>query len=184
MNARPRTVRMRMATSAADQLARPFRETPDRSAADALERKIRLLMEAEKVGGVGGWELDPETGMVAWTPEMRRIMGMPPDTEQLPLEQTYGFFTSASRSIVREAFNATRTRGIPYDLVLECITASGARIWVREVCRAVMQRGRLLSVIGFTQDITEQRRLAGLLDDIAHQERASARICTTDSARN
>jgi signal transduction histidine kinase len=110
--------------------------------------------------------------MIAWTPEMRRIMGMPPDVEQIPLEQSYGFYTRASRSIVREAFNVTRAKGTPYDLVLECITATGSRIWVREVSRAVMRRGRIVSVVGFTQDITEQRRLAGLLNDIGRQERA------------
>jgi two-component system, LuxR family, sensor kinase FixL len=43
---------------------------------------------------------------------------------------------------------------------------------VREVCRATMRHGRLVSVIGFTQDVTEQRRLAGLLNDIGNQERA------------
>ncbi|HEX4152132.1 MAG TPA: ATP-binding protein [Steroidobacteraceae bacterium] len=170
MNARLRPVRTPSARQAARKAARP---APDRSGRlDALERKSRLLMEAEKVGGVGGWELDLETGMVAWTPEMRRIMGMPPDSEQLPLEQTYRFFTNASRAIVREAFNATRARGTPYDLVLECVTGAGARIWVREVCRPVMRRGRLLSIVGFTQDITEQRRLAGLLNDIGYRERA------------
>src|ERR1700761_5587647 len=35
-----------------------------------------------------------------------------------------------------------------------------------------MRNGRLESVIGFTQDVTEQRRLAALLNDIGHQERA------------
>lgn len=171
MNARPNLVRARNSRRSGEVSAEPSRDA-DRSALDALVRKSRLLMETEKVGGVGGWELDPERGVVTWTPEMRRIMGVSPDVEQMPLEQTYAFFTDASRSIVREAFNATRTRGTPYDLVLECVTGTGAVIWVREVCRAVMRRGRLISVIGFTQDITEQRRLAGLLDDVGHRERA------------
>lgn len=129
-------------------------------------------MEAERVGGVGGWELNLATGMMIWTPELRRILGVPPDTGEITLERSYAFYSEASRAIVQEAFNATLAHGTPYDLVLECITARGARIWVREVCRAVMRRGRLASVIGFTQDITEQRRLAGLVNDIANQERA------------
>jgi signal transduction histidine kinase len=129
-------------------------------------------MEAERVGGVGGWEMNVGTGMIVWTPEMRRIMELPADTDQISVERSFNFYTEASRSIVREAFNATVARGKPYDLVLECITGAGSRIWVREVCRAVMRRGRLISVVGFTQDITEQRRLAGLLNDIGLRERA------------
>jgi PAS domain S-box-containing protein len=146
--------------------------TPDRPKTAALEREISLLMEAERVGGVGGWDMNLETGIVSWTPEMRRIMGMPADTERVTLEHSYSFYTDASRSIVREAFSATLARGIPYDLVFEVVTATGSRIWVREVCRATMRNGRVVSVIGFTQDITEQRRLAALLNDIGNQERA------------
>lgn len=146
--------------------------TPDRAALQTLESNSRLLMEAERVGGVGGWEMDVNTGLLAWTPEMARNMGMPLDTDNVTVEESYNFYTEASRAIVREAFNATLARGTPYDLVLEGITADGRRIWVREVCRAVIRKGRLVSVIGFSQDITEQRRLAGLLNDIGNQERA------------
>ncbi len=144
----------------------------DRAATQALERNSRLLMDAERVGGVGGWELDLQTGFIVWTPEMRRIMGMPADTTQVTVEDCYRFYSEASRSIVREAFNATLAHGTPYDLVLEGITGNGERIWVREVCVATMQGGRPVSVVGFTQDVTEQRRLAGLLGDIGNQERA------------
>jgi signal transduction histidine kinase len=144
----------------------------DRALADMAERHTRLLMEAERVGGVGGWEMDLKSGLVAWTPEMRRIMGMPAEAVKVTAEDSYNFYTSASRGIVREAFNMTLSRGTPYDLVLECVTAEGRHIWVREVCRATMRRGRLAAVIGFTQDITEQRRLASLLNDIGNQERA------------
>jgi PAS domain S-box-containing protein len=146
--------------------------TSDRALADSLERKIRLLTEAERVGGVGGWEADVKTGFVSWTPEMRRIMGMPATTDKVTIEQSYEFYTDASRAIVREAFNATMARGIPYDLELEAITRQGARIWIREVCRATISKGRVVSVIGFSQDITERRRLAGLLKDTGNQERA------------
>jgi PAS domain S-box-containing protein len=146
--------------------------TADRSLVEALERKSRLLIEAERVGGMGGWEVDVKSGLLAWTPEMRRIMGMPATTETMTIEQSYNFYTDASRPIVREAFNATMARGTPYDLELEAVTGQGKRIWVREVCRATMHRGRVVSVIGFSQDITERRRLAGLLDTIGNQERA------------
>jgi signal transduction histidine kinase len=103
---------------------------------------------------------------------MRRIMGMPAAAENVTVEQSYEFYTDASRAIVREAFNATMARGTPYDLELEAVNGRGERIWVREVCRATMRRGRIVSVIGVSQDITERRRLAGLLTHIANQERA------------
>jgi len=68
---------------------------------------------------------------------------------------------------------ATMKRGAPYDLELEVRTGRGNRIWVREVCRPTMHKGRLVSAIGIAQDITERRRLDRLVGDIATRERAS-----------
>jgi signal transduction histidine kinase len=172
ITARPRLLGTSNSRRAAPKAARVLRGGAHGTGLEDLERRSRLLMEAERVGGVGGWEMDLETGMISWTPEMRRIMQLPADTDRISVERSYSFYTEASRSIVREAFNATLARGRPYDLVLECITGTGSRIWVREVCRAAMRRGRLTSVVGFTQDITEQRRLAGLVHDIGLKERA------------
>jgi signal transduction histidine kinase len=144
---------------------------PDGLIIEALERQSRLLLEAQRVGRAGAWELDIKTGRVIWTFELRRIMELPDTNEEMTIERSFNFYSAASEAIVREAFNATVTRGIPYDLELEVITARGNRIWVREVCRATVRRGRLISLIGVLQDITERRRLADFLAHSADQER-------------
>jgi signal transduction histidine kinase len=145
--------------------------TPDGLVIEALERQSRLLMEAQRVGRTGAWELDIKTGRVIWTLELRRIMELLDMNEEMTIERSFNFYSAASEAIVREAFTATVTRGIPYDLELEVITARGNRIWVREVCRATIRRGRLISLIGVLQDITERRRLADFLAHSADQER-------------
>jgi signal transduction histidine kinase len=144
---------------------------PDGLVIEALERQSRLLLEAQRVGRTGAWELDIKTGRVIWTLELRRIMELPDTNEEMTIERSFNFYSAASEAIVREAFTATVTRGIPYDLELEVITARGNRIWVREVCRATIRRGRLISMIGVLQDITERRRLADFLAHTADQER-------------
>jgi signal transduction histidine kinase len=144
---------------------------PDGLVIEALERQSRLLLEAQQVGRTGAWELDIKTGRVIWTLELRRIMELPDTNEEMTIERSFNFYSAASEAIVREAFTATVTRGIPYDLELEVITARGSRIWVREVCRATIRRGRLISLIGVLQDITERRRLADFLAHSADQER-------------
>jgi signal transduction histidine kinase len=144
---------------------------PDGLVFEALERQSRLLLEAQQVGRTGAWELDVQTGRLIWTLELRRIMELPDATEEMTIERSFNFYSAASEAIVREAFAATVTRGIPYDLELEVVTARGNRIWVREVCRATIRRGRLISLIGVLQDITERRRLADFLAHSADQER-------------
>ncbi len=140
--------------------------------AQALERQTRLLVEAQRVGKTGAWELDTATDVLIWTPELRRMMEAPEHIATVTVEQSFGFYSQTSEAIVREAFHAAISRGVPYDLELEVVTAKGTRLWVREVCRATIRDGRLVSVIGVLQDITERRRLADVLANVADQERA------------
>jgi signal transduction histidine kinase len=138
---------------------------------EELDLQKRLLDEAQAVGRTGAWQLDPETGLLRWTLGLRRLLELPDSTETVSIEQSFKYYTKSSEAIVREAFQATITRGVPYDLELEALTARGNRLWVREVCRAVMRQGRLVTVYGVLQDITERRRLAQFLAQAVDDER-------------
>jgi signal transduction histidine kinase len=139
---------------------------------EALERKTRLLDEAGRIGRIGAWEVDVAAGVLVRAPELCRMMEFAAADHTVTVEQSYSHYTEASRIIVREAFAATLARGTPYDLELEVVTGRGRRIWVREICRATMRKGRLVSVIGLTQDITDRRRVGELLANNANLERA------------
>lgn len=145
--------------------------SPNTAVLEALERQSRLLLEAQRVGRSGAWELDLTTGRLIWTSELRRLLEISAFDEEMTIERTFMFYTPASEAIVREAFHATATQGIPYDLELEVITAQGTRLWVREVCRATIRNGQTVSLIGVLQDITERRRLAEFMANAADQER-------------
>ena len=147
-------------------------QSTERPAIEALERASRLLRESERVGQTGAWQVDLEAGVVVRTPELCRMMELPTTARTTSIEESYGTYTEASRSIAREAFTATLAHGTPYDLELEAVTERGNRFWVREVCKATMRRGRVASVIGIVQDISERRRLAHLLTHAAGEERA------------
>lgn len=136
-----------------------------------LDRQVRLLDEAQAVGRTGAWELDTTTGMLRWSLGLRRLMEMPDSTETITIEESYRFYSKSSEAIVREAFEAAVTRGMPYDLEVEVVTAKGKHLWVREVCRALFRNCRLVSVIGVLQDITERRKLSEFLADAVDQER-------------
>jgi hypothetical protein len=73
--------------------------TRQRPIAQALERKTRLLMEAERVGKMGAWELDTGTGLLLFTEELQHMLGLV-DSPLVPLEHAYSFYTDASRAIV------------------------------------------------------------------------------------
>jgi PAS domain S-box-containing protein len=125
-----------------------------------LEHETRLLIQAERICRMGAWEYRLETGMVLWTPELCRLLGYRRPQSLRTLRHSYRLYTVTSRAIVRDAFHAAIHDGTPYDLELEMRTIDGRLLWVREVCRVTLQRGRVTSVIGITQDITEQRQMA------------------------
>ncbi len=134
-----------------------------------LEQKTRLLVEAERVGRMGGWEFDPATQLIIWTGELQRLMGIRED--RMTVERSNAFYVGVSREIVREAFKVTLREGTPYDLELEVLTGDGRRMWIREVCRPTIRRGKLVSVVGVVQDISERRHMADLLAQSVDRER-------------
>src|SRR5579871_2619588 len=144
----------------------------DRSLLDELAKKTRLLEESERVGRIGAWEIDVETGVVIRTPEMCRMMEVGLAYQIEGIEDSYRYYSESSRPIIREACNRAMTQGKPYDLELEMVTARGRRVWIREVCCATMQEGRLVSLFSGSQDITDLRRVAELVATSANQERA------------
>jgi len=112
-----------------------------------------------------------ETGILRWTLGLCRLLEVADTATTMAIEQTFRYYSKASEKIVREAFEATLTRGVPYDLELEAVTARGKHLWIREVCRARFRDGKLVSLIGVLQDITERRRLSEYLARIADEER-------------
>jgi PAS domain S-box-containing protein len=142
---------------------------PSQPSSSALAQKTRFLLEAERVGRIAGWEFDPATRTIFWTEELQRLMGTHGET--MTVEHSNSFYVGVSREIVREAFKATVAEGTPYDLELEVMTGDGRRIWIREVCRPTFRRGRLVSVFGVVQDISESKYLAALLAQSADRER-------------
>jgi len=47
---------------------------------DRLRRSEALLADAASIGGIGSWEVDPESGEATWSDELYRITGIAPGT--------------------------------------------------------------------------------------------------------
>jgi PAS domain S-box-containing protein len=142
-----------------------------RPVAERLERKTRLLMEAERVANLGAWELDPDSGKVHCSRALQRILGfdrLPP----LLVEEFLDFYGQAARERVRKAFFAAMHYGKPYDREIGMTTRDGRFIWAKEMCRAAIRHGRVVSLTGIIQDVTESRGMTALLPKSVDFERA------------
>jgi signal transduction histidine kinase/ActR/RegA family two-component response regulator/PAS domain-containing protein len=123
---------------------------------DLLQQREQLLEETGSLAKVGGWELDPLSGVGNWTAEVAHIHDL--DTavianNQLRLQS----YPGESRVRLEAAIKEAAERGVPYDLDLEFVSARGVRKWVRTICRPIMRDGKVSLMRGALQDITEQK---------------------------
>lgn len=126
-----------------------------------LRKNQTLLVETERIGNVGGWELDIDTGTLSWTEEIYRIHEVD-HTFEPTMERGIGFYTPASRAIIEGAMQRAMNDGQSFDLELEIVTAKGNGRHVHAIGKADVANRR---VHGFFQDITERKMAQQKLQD-------------------
>jgi diguanylate cyclase (GGDEF)-like protein/PAS domain S-box-containing protein len=129
----------------------------------AVERETQLE-EAQEVARLGSWELDVATGVVTWSDELFRLLELPRSPsptladllDQVPREE---------RSAFEAAITAARTDGSAHSRDVHIATESGGR-WLHLRIRAGDRMdGRIATVSGTAQDVTERKRAEAELSE-------------------
>lgn len=119
----------------------------------ALQSSRAVLERTGAMAGVGGWELDLETGELLWTAETCRIHGMPADFKPDKTLATE-FYLPSDRPMIQAAVETALRGGPGYDLELQLQRVDGARIWVRTVGALEHIEGKPAKLVGAIQDVT------------------------------
>jgi diguanylate cyclase (GGDEF)-like protein/PAS domain S-box-containing protein len=125
---------------------------------DALQASQAFLRRTGSVAGVGGWQLDLETGEVQWSEETRRIHGVGSEFKPT-LETAINFYAPEARPVIEQAVQRSISSGTGWDVELPLITSQGNRIWVRAVGEAEYVEGAAVRLVGAFQDITQRKAL-------------------------
>ena len=115
--------RERCASTVTDITDRVLAET-------ALRVSLHELAEAQRIGGLGSWSLDPATGVPTASPETYAILGLDPEAVRRSLAGLLSNFTPASVTRMTEAIEATLRTGEPWQLDLEFLRPDGTPGWV------------------------------------------------------
>jgi PAS domain S-box-containing protein len=131
-------------------------------AEEALKESQRRLEEAQRIAHVGHWERDLRTGVITWSDEIYRILGLerqvsppnvwehlihPEDRERILLA-----IEEAQRSIVR------------YDVEYRIIRPDGEVRFLHSRGDIIRdEHGELCRAFGVSQDITERKQAEALL---------------------
>ncbi|WP_226482067.1 PAS domain S-box protein [Natrinema amylolyticum] len=133
-----------------------------------LERTTELLKQAERLAGIGGWELDVSTepNAVSLTDGLRRLYDLPLDADVGP-RLASSFPHPDDRQAVLETVDAALEDGESYEIEHRMRTAEGDERWVRSIGEPVREAGHrsdgsppsadIVGVRGTIQDITEHK---------------------------
>jgi len=153
------------------QATRRPEETGCGQAAGRAPRQMAFAELALEAAGLGGWELDVETGHLTWTATTFAIHDLDPG-ESPSLAAATAFYHPDARPAIESAFQAAIDHGTAWQKELPLITAKGRPILVRICGCAIRADGRTARLTGTLQDVTERRALddqAARLAVVAHQ---------------
>ncbi|WP_310386222.1 PAS-domain containing protein [Roseateles sp.] len=130
-----------------------------KAAAELLQHKQLVLDRAERLAGLGAWEIDVVTQALTWSPQTYRLHELDPD-QPITSEQALSHFAAADRERLLEAMRLAVQASESWDLNLSLQTASGRQLSVRSVGEAVFDDSGAVRLVGTYQDVTQQRLLA------------------------
>ena len=124
--------------------------------AQLLWKRNRLLRQVERIGKIGGWELDLVTNTCDWSDEVSRIHELPLG-RSYQLEEALTFYPDDWRKLVERNIETALSTGEPYDFEAQFVTALGNRKWVRAAGECEQQDGVPVRLFGMFQDITLEK---------------------------
>jgi PAS domain S-box-containing protein len=117
-----------------------------------------ILRETMKIAKIGGWEIDVETMTQEWTGGVFEIMDADPVKGPPKVPDGLQNIAEWCRPIAEKAIQRAIKHGEPFDHEWEVITLKGNRRWVRAIGKANEKNGKIVSISGSFQDITDMKR--------------------------
>lgn len=125
----------------------------------AVSRSEQLLREAERVAGLGSWELDLVSMRLFWSEQIYRLLRLDPEQIEPDYDTFLALLHPDERESVDLAFRRAVEQGSTYSIEHRLLLADGTVLWVQE--RAEIQYaedGTPLRALGTAQDITEHKQ--------------------------
>ena len=131
-----------------------------------LALQARLFEQTQASAQIGGWEYDCASASLLWTDQTYRIHELSPLSHHPTVKTAIEYYAPESVPVITAAFNQGIAQGLPWDLELRLITATGRPIWVRATGKPEQVDGRTIRVYGSFQDITPRKQSE---QELAHE---------------
>jgi PAS domain S-box-containing protein len=123
------------------------------------------LAEAQSLAHIGSWEWDIESDSITWSDELYRIFGVPPGAP-LHLDSYLELVHPDDRDFTAELVGRALRDGAPFAFEHRILRSPGEERVILGRGRVVMEGGEAVAMAGTAQDVTEQRQVERLREDI------------------
>ena len=130
-----------------------------KKAEEELRNQQAMMARTESIAHVGSWEWDISLDHIIWSEELFRIFGLDPAEGAPSFSEQSKIYRPEDMLRLKEAVEACRAKGTPYELELEIIRKDGERRYCIDSGQAEIDPGGQINrLVGFMQDITERRQ--------------------------
>ena len=150
--------------------------TERKRAEQALRESRMLLADAQKLAGLGNWELELEGGRMVWSEELYRIHGIAPGSIRPGVGAYLENIHPADRDAAKRVLERAIERGGRFSFDARIVRRDGEVRQIRTRGEAVSGEGSAgaVKLIGASLDVTEQVRTETALRDAAARLQALA----------
>src|SRR5258707_3320358 len=135
-----------------------YRDITERKQAERkLRRSEANLLESQRLVHMCSWAYDPLSGMVAFSPEAKRILDIKPDQDTWPGDLFLDRFHPEDRPVQEEIFRRAQLDKTGYEASFRFVLPDGSIKHIYSVAHPVLnQSGELVEFFGIGMDVTEQ----------------------------
>lgn len=136
-----------------------------------IDNANRLFRKAEQIAQIGTWRLDVSSDQLFWSEQVFAIHGLP-NGPVAPLLEVLELYPEDDKAQFFRAIKQSIESHHPFDLEASFLTTNNQRKRIRNIGEPQFENGKLTSIIGVCQDVTdkfqleEKLRLAAHLDDL------------------
>ncbi len=144
--------------------------TEQRQAEDVAGRRNELLDRIARIGRIGGWEYNIDSGRLDWTDENYRIHGIAVGTP-VSIHSTNGMYEGESRQIFEAAVRRIVSGESDEETIeVRFVTPDEERVWLRIHGQLERHNGKPYRITGHTRDITAERESSERIEQLAHYD--------------